>query len=88
MGVLTACAGGIIRDVLAREPSVLLRRELYVTPAALSAGLFVAFLLASIAIWAAAAVAALAGFLLRGAAITRGWSLPPYRDSKQAKAAP
>ena len=27
MGVLTACAGGIIRDVLAREPSVLMRRD-------------------------------------------------------------
>ena len=41
MGVLTACAGGIIRDVLAGEPSILMRRELYVTAAALSAGLFV-----------------------------------------------
>ena len=41
MGVLTACAGGIIRDVLAGEPSILMRPELYVTAAALSAGLFV-----------------------------------------------
>src|SRR6185295_17501099 len=38
MGVPTACAGGIIRDALAGEPSALMRRELYVTPAALSAG--------------------------------------------------
>ena len=36
MGVLTACAGGIIRDVLAGEPSILMRPELYVTAAALS----------------------------------------------------
>ena len=35
MGVLTACAGGIIRDVLAGEPSILMRPELYVTAAAL-----------------------------------------------------
>src|SRR3954451_9207771 len=41
MGVLTACVGGIIRDVLAGEPSILMRPELYVTAAALSAGLFV-----------------------------------------------
>ena len=34
MGVLTACAGGIIRDVLAGEPSILMRPELYVTAAA------------------------------------------------------
>jgi uncharacterized membrane protein YeiH len=80
MGVLTACAGGIIRDVLAGEPSVLMRRELYVTPAALSAGLFVALTLAHIALWPAAAAAIAAGFALRAGAIERGWSLPPYKD--------
>ena len=80
MGVLTACVGGIIRDVLAGEPSVLMQRELYVTPAALSAGLFVALSIAGLAVWPSAAIAILAGFALRGAAITRGWSLPAYRD--------
>ena len=80
MGVLTACAGGIIRDVLAGEPSVLMRRELYVTPAALSAALFVALTLAELAVWPAAAIAISCGFALRGGAIARGWSLPPYRD--------
>jgi len=79
MGVLTACAGGIIRDVLAGEPSVLMQRELYVTPAALSAGMFVLLSLVGIGIWPAAAVAILAGFVLRAGAISRGWSLPPYR---------
>ena len=33
MGVLTSTFGGVIRDVLAHQPSILLRRELYVTPA-------------------------------------------------------
>jgi uncharacterized membrane protein YeiH len=78
MGVLTACAGGIIRDVLAREPSVLMRRELYVTPAALSAGLLVALAFVGVGVWPAAAIAIVAGFVLRGGAIARGWSLPPY----------
>jgi len=80
MGVLTACAGGIIRDVLAGEPSILMRPELYVTAAALAAGLFVALSLAGVPGWAAVAIAALAGFALRGVAIVRGWSLPAYRD--------
>jgi uncharacterized membrane protein YeiH len=80
MGVLTACVGGIIRDLLAGVPSVLMRRELYVTPAALSAGLFVALNFAGIGVWPSAAVAIAAGFALRGGAIVRGWSLPPYRD--------
>ena len=79
MGVLTACAGGIIRDVLASEPSVLMQRELYVTPAALAAGLFVALALLGLAVWPAAALASLAGFALRGAAIARGLSLPVYK---------
>jgi uncharacterized membrane protein YeiH len=80
MGVLTACVGGIIRDVLAGQPSVLMRRELYVTPAALSAGLFVALRLAGVDVWVASAIAIAAGFALRGGAIVRGWSLPAYRD--------
>jgi len=80
MGVLTACAGGIIRDVLAGAPSVLMRRELYVTAAALAAGLFVALTLVGVALWPAAAAAIAAGFALRGGAIARGWSLPAYRE--------
>ena len=80
MGVLTACVGGIIRDVLAGEPSILMRPELYVTAAALASGLFVGLTFAGLAVWPAAAIAIAAGFALRGAAIARGWSLPQYRD--------
>jgi uncharacterized membrane protein YeiH len=80
MGVLTACVGGIIRDVLAGEPSILMRPELYVTAAALSAGLLVALALLGLAGWGPALTAAAAGFGLRGLAIARGWSLPAYRD--------
>ncbi len=80
MGVLTACAGGILRDVLAGDPSILMRPELYVTAAALSSGLFVLLVLAGVAMWPAAIVAAIAGFALRGLAITRGLSLPAFKD--------
>ena len=78
MGVLTGCLGGIIRDVLAGEPSILMRSELYVTAAALSAALLVGLVTAGVHGGLAGLVAALAGFALRGAAIWRGWSLPPY----------
>ena len=80
MGVLTACAGGIIRDVLAGQPSVLMRPELYVTAAALAAGLFVGLPSVGVPVQAAALIAAVAGFALRGLAIARGWSLPAYKD--------
>ena len=80
MGVLTACFGGIVRDVLAGEPSILMRPELYVTAAALAAGLFVGLTLAGAPIWLAATIAALAGFALRAVAIAKGWKLPAYSD--------
>ena len=80
MGVLTACAGGIIRDVLAGEPSILMRPELYVTAAALSSGLFVGLAFLGLSLPLAGGIAAVAGFALRGQAISRGWSLPAYRD--------
>lgn len=78
MGVLTACLGGIARDVLAGEPSILLRQEYYVTAAALSAALMVVLSSAGLGELPAAAIAAGAGFALRAAAIVNRWSLPTY----------
>jgi uncharacterized membrane protein YeiH len=80
MGVITACVGGIIRDVLAGVPSILLRPEIYVTAAALAAALFVGLVLAGMPVLAAAAVGATAGFGLRALAIARGLSIPAYKD--------
>jgi uncharacterized membrane protein YeiH len=79
MGVITGCMGGIIRDVLAGEPSNLLSAELYVSCAGLAAALFVGLTWAGVDPGLAAIVAALAGFTLRGGAIWRGWALPGYR---------
>lgn len=78
MGVLTACAGGIIRDVLAGEPSILMRPEIYVTAAALSSALFVTLTVAGLAALPAAAIAFVAAFVLRGMAIAKGLKLPGY----------
>ena len=78
MGVITGCIGGVIRDVLAGRPSIIMRPEIYVTAAALASGLC-----ASGAwlgwprelVWSGAA---LAGFALRGCAIAKGLALPSY----------
>ena len=78
MGVLTACAGGIIRDVLAGEPSILMRPELYVTAAALAAGLHVALVALGLDATLAAPIAASSGFALRAAAIRWRLALPGY----------
>ncbi|MEQ1543284.1 MAG: trimeric intracellular cation channel family protein [Novosphingobium sp.] len=78
MGVITGCVGGVIRDVLAGRPSIIMRPEIYVTAAALTSALCVAgtaLNLPHAVIWPAAA---LAGFALRGAAIRGGLALPAY----------
>jgi len=79
MGVITACVGGIIRDVLAGEPSILLRPEIYVTAAALAAGTFVLLWWAGVPLLLAATAGTLAGFMLRALAIVRGWAIPHYQ---------
>lgn len=77
MAALTASAGGIIRDIIAGEPSIMLRREIYVSAAVLAAGVFL-----TLEPWlgqtAAGAVGYLAGLGLRSGAILFGWALPPF----------
>jgi uncharacterized membrane protein YeiH len=80
MGVSTACVGGIIRDLLAGVPSILLRPEIYVTAAALSAGLYALLVPFGLPTAIAGAVAALAGFALRAIAIAKGLALPSYNS--------
>jgi uncharacterized membrane protein YeiH len=80
MGVMTACVGGIIRDIVAGEPSILLKPEIYVTAAALAAGLFGSLLWASLPVLPAAIISACAGFTLRAMAISKGWAIPAYKS--------
>ncbi|MYL98959.1 trimeric intracellular cation channel family protein [Novosphingobium sp. FGD1] len=79
MGVVTGCTGGIIRDVLAGQPSILMRPELYVTAAALAAGLSGAGIALGVSPELTWVLAVAAGFTLRGAAIHWSLGLPPHR---------
>ena len=79
MGVITGCVGGVIRDVLAGRPSIIMRPEIYVTAAALASALCAAGSWLGLPRDASWVVAALAGFALRGLAITRGLALPSYK---------
>ena len=78
MGVLTATFGGIVRDVLAGEPSVLLRREVYISAALLGAAVFVALDGASAPALPAGLAGFIAAFALRSCAIVWRWSLPGF----------
>jgi uncharacterized membrane protein YeiH len=79
LGVVTASFGGILRDVICNEVPLILRREIYLTAAAIGAATFVA--LRPEGIWREPAflAGAAACFGIRAAALARGWSLPGYR---------
>ena len=86
MGVVTGCVGGVIRDVLAARPSIVMRPEIYVTAAALAAALCAGgkvLGLPDAVVWP---VAAIAGFGLRGAAIRWKLAIPPYARENERDA--
>ncbi|MBN9242200.1 MAG: trimeric intracellular cation channel family protein [Mesorhizobium sp.] len=80
MGVLTATFGGVLRDLLAGEPSVLLRPEIYVTAALAGSALYTLGAVVGLAAPAAALAGFAAAFLVRGGALRFGWSFPAYRS--------
>ena len=79
MGVITGCVGGIIRDVLAGRPSILMRPEIYVTAAAFASALAGAGFALNLPATVTWPVAMLSGFALRGTAIRLKLALPAYR---------
>ena len=83
MGVITASVGGVIRDLISGEPSIIVRPELYVTAGALSAFAFVLLAQTGMPGIVAALIAFVAGFTLRALAIVKGLSLPAYRGAEE-----
>lgn len=79
MGVITASFGGILRDLLGQEPSILLRRDIYVSASAAGAALFLASLAAGLPREGAMAVGLVTAAGIRGLALWFNWSLPVYR---------
>jgi uncharacterized membrane protein YeiH len=79
MGVVTATFGGIIRDVLAGESSVILSREIYVSAALVGAFAFVSLSIIEVPHDMAMVAGFAAGLALRAAALHLGWSLPRYK---------
>lgn len=79
MGMITACFGGIIRDTLSQERSIIFSYEIYVTAALAAAITLVYFNALGVGREIAVSAAFLVGVALRGGAIRYGWSLPRYR---------
>lgn len=78
MGAATATFGGILRDTIAREPSSIVKPDIYVSAAFAGAGSYVVLTQIGLGSWAAAMFAASLAFILRGGGIHYGWTLPGY----------
>jgi uncharacterized membrane protein YeiH len=76
MGIITACFGGIIRDVLGQERSIIFAYEIYITAAMAAAMAFVAFSALGFSREIAVVVSVLIGFVLRGGALIWGGRSP------------
>lgn len=78
-GLLTATLGGILRDQMAGEPSVLMRQEIYVSAAMAGAVAFSLLHVAGLPLVAAASAGFALAFAIRAGALRFGWSIPPYK---------
>jgi uncharacterized membrane protein YeiH len=79
-GILTATFGGILRDIVAGEPSVLLRPEIYVSAALVGAGVYTGAHRFGLSQDVCFLVAMLAAFIIRGGALRYGWTFPVYKS--------
>ncbi|MBP2314605.1 trimeric intracellular cation channel family protein [Azospirillum soli] len=76
LGVLTACGGGVVRDILVAEVPRVLREEIYAVAAVLGAVIVVAGQRLGLPEVTVAVAAVVAAFLLRVVSVLRGWSAP------------
>ncbi len=83
-GMITGCAGGVLRDVLCNRVPLLFRKELYASVSLVTGLAFVWLSGWEAAAAAAVPVAAVAGVGLRLLAVWRGWHMPTfvYRDHR------
>ena len=79
-GMMTATFGGIIRDTVAGEPSVLLRPEIYVSAALAGAGAYTLAFMLGAGLVPSAIAAFVVALAIRGGALAFGWRFPRYRE--------
>jgi len=76
MGIMTATAGGVMRDVLSTRVPLILQREIYASACLIGAGLMVALQHTALPQNLTLILAAASVIILRLLAISRNWALP------------
>lgn len=85
MGMLSGCAGGLLRDLLCGEVPYLLRREVYATAALAGAGLYLALLWVGLSEQPAALLAMAAIAAIRLVTRWRNWHLPAFAPGAERR---
>lgn len=80
MGMMTGTLGGILRDLVAGEPSVLMRKEIYISAAMAGATVFVVADQLGMAPLASIVAGFAIALAVRSGALVFGWTLPTYRS--------
>jgi uncharacterized membrane protein YeiH len=80
MGMITGTLGGILRDLLANEPSVLMRKEIYITAAMAGAVCYILAIAIGLPVIVASGVGFVVALCIRGGSLMFGWNLPPYKS--------
>ena len=81
-GMITGCAGGVLRDVLCNDIPLLLRKELYASVSVLTGVLFIGAQTAGVESNVSMFVSMAAGLAMRMLALRYNWQMPRfvYRD--------
>ncbi len=77
-GVITGCAGGVLRDILCNDIPLLFRKEIYAGAAVVTGVLYLLFEHAGLSIHYATVLACGCGLTLRLLAIRFGWQMPKF----------
>jgi uncharacterized membrane protein YeiH len=81
-GMITGCAGGVMRDVLCNDVPLLFRRELYASVSIVTGGIYMAGLHHGFDSQTVTVAALVAGFAFRGLAILYNWQMPRFVYSR------
>ena len=76
MGIMTAVAGGIMRDVLCRQLPLLLHKEIYITASLIGSVFYLLLLHFEVSLWLRDVTTLILIFTIRMLAVYRQWNLP------------
>src|SRR5690554_5584999 len=81
-GMITGCAGGVLRDVLCNDIPLLLRKELYASVSVLTGGVFMVAQALDLHMNISMLIAMMLGLTMRILALRYNWQMPKfvYRD--------